>query len=114
MNDVEIGEPSDVAGVLNDKVDRSLKSYVVLVREMVDISGSIDEDVGGEGGEVTVVSVAVSRIVVIGVVDVEIGEPSDDEVTNALDANVDRALEGLIVLVCEMVDVSGSTDEDVV
>ena len=61
------------------------------------------------------VSVAVSRIVVVvRVVYVKVTEPSDDEVTNALDGNVDRSLEGFIVLVCEMADVSGSIDDDVV
>ena len=61
------------------------------------------------------VSVAVSRIiVVVRVVYAEVGEPADDEVTNALDANVDRSLEGFIVPVGEMADVSGSIDEDVV
>ena len=58
------------------------------------------------------VSVVVSRIVVIGVVDVEVGESSD--VADVLNDKVDRSLKSFIVLVCEMVDASGSTDEDVV
>ena len=57
----------------------------------------------------------VSRIFVIGVVYAEVEEPSDVAVVaNVLDCNVDRSLEGFKVLVCEIVDVSGSIDEDVV